>query len=81
MLLLDSTPVGWKADAADAAAVVAGDGDVQLLAEAGVGADCVEQVALGLGQRLQRHGLAAAAQQRLDGVEVQRGGAEGLSSD
>ena len=46
--------------AADAAAVVAGDFDVKLFAEAGEGADLVEQVALGLGQRLQSHRLAAA---------------------
>ena len=75
-LLGDRTPDGWKAPPLMAAAVVAGDFDVQLLAEAGVVANLVEQVALGLRQRFQRHRLAAAAQQRLDGVEVQGGDAD-----
>src|SRR5262249_10224684 len=47
-----------------------GDGQVELLAIAGVGADVVDEVALGLRGRCQRNRPAAAAEQRLNEVEV-----------
>src|SRR5207245_2229062 len=54
--------------AVDGTAVITGDLDVQLLAEASEVADGIEQVAFGLRQRLQGDGLAAAPQQGLDDV-------------
>src|SRR5262249_38282391 len=57
---------------ADAPAVGTGDGNVEFLAEAGEGADRVEQGAFGLRQGLQGHRLAGAAQQALEDAEVQR---------
>src|SRR5262249_52381025 len=56
--------------AGDEGGLARGYEDVELLTEAGVVADDVEQVALGLGERLQGDGLAGAAEERLDQVEA-----------
>src|SRR5207249_7456362 len=58
------------------ASAAAGDLDVERLAEAGKIADLIEQIALGLGERLERHGPAAATEQRLQQIQRQRRGAD-----
>ena len=62
--------------AGDAAAAAAGDGHEEQLAKTSKDADLVEQIAFGLGQRLQGNGPAAAAQEGLDDIEVHVGDAD-----
>src|SRR5207245_7828638 len=56
----------------------AGHGDKKAFAEPGEVADLIQQVAFGLGQRLERDGAAAAAEQRLQQVERQGRHARGV---
>ena len=61
--------------AGDEGRLAGGEEDEELLAKRIEVADGVQQVALGLGQRLQGDGPAAAVQERLDEVERHGGNA------
>src|SRR5205085_8086795 len=64
---------GWlEVGSRDTAAAAARDGDVKFFAEARECSNLVDEVAFGLRQRLERDRTAAAAQQRLYDVEVDR---------